>query len=264
MNFRNLFAAASVTPVVASAPATAASAESTNLAIARRFVTEGLGKADMKVFDDLVDTNVVVTTGLSPKAPIQGSAACKQVFAGFADAWPVSKLVIEEIFAAGDKVVVKFTATTVFTKDYYGVKATNQVVPLTEMHVFTQEGQNRRQRGRRGQSALRIHHVPGTQGRRAGRSSAREVTMARSMPRTPRASCSYAFPHPRVGRAQGAARSTTMAFLSRPSNMARHARARADMQAAPGSAAPRHPGSDNPHAGRARLRRQSSSVHRRR
>lgn len=137
MNFRNLFAAASVTPVVASAPATAASAESTNLAIARRFVTEGLGKADMKVFDDLVDTNVVVTTGLSPKAPIQGSAACKQVFAGFADAWPVSKLVIEEIFAAGDKVVVKFTATTVFTKDYYGVKATNQVVPLTEMHVFT-------------------------------------------------------------------------------------------------------------------------------
>jgi ketosteroid isomerase-like protein len=109
----------------------------TNLAIATRFVTEGLGKADMKAFDDLIDPNVVVTTGLSPKEPIRGSAAYKQVFAAFADAWPASKLAIEESFAAGDKVVVKFTATTVFKKDYYGVKATHQVVPLTEMHVYT-------------------------------------------------------------------------------------------------------------------------------
>jgi ketosteroid isomerase-like protein len=111
--------------------------EATNLAIAKRFVTEGLGKADKKAFDELIDPNVVVTTGLSPKEPIRGRAAYKQVFAGFADAWPASKLAIEEIFAAGDKVVVKFTATTVFDKDYFGVEATHQVVPLTEMHVYT-------------------------------------------------------------------------------------------------------------------------------
>jgi predicted ester cyclase len=111
--------------------------EATNLAIAKRFVTEGLGKADMKAFDELIDPNVVVTTGLSPKEPIRGRAAYKEVFAGFADAWPASKLDIEEVFAEGDKVVVKFTATTVFKKDYFGVEATHQVVPLTEMHVYT-------------------------------------------------------------------------------------------------------------------------------
>jgi ketosteroid isomerase-like protein len=137
MKLRTLHTAAIIVLFIASAPASAAGKEAANLAIAKRFVTEGLGRADMKAFDDLIDPNVVVTTGLSPKEPIRGSAAYKQVFAGFADAWPVSTFAIEEIFAAGDKVVVKFTATTVFRKDYYGVKATNQVVPLTEMHVYT-------------------------------------------------------------------------------------------------------------------------------
>jgi predicted ester cyclase len=114
--------------------------EANNMVIARRFVTEGLGRADMKAFDELIDPNVVVTTGLSPKEPIRGRAAYKEIFAGFANAWPASALDIEDIFAAGDKVVVKFTATTVFKKDYFGVEATHQVVPLTEMHVYTLHG----------------------------------------------------------------------------------------------------------------------------
>jgi ketosteroid isomerase-like protein len=137
VSFKHLITAAALTLLVTTAPAFGAGKEATNLAIAKRFVIEGLGKADMKAFDELIDPKVVVTTGLSPKEPIRGRAAYKQVFTGFADAWPVSKFVIEEIFAAGDKVVVQFTATTVFKKDYYGVKATNQVVPLTELHVYT-------------------------------------------------------------------------------------------------------------------------------
>jgi predicted ester cyclase len=137
MNFSALFALTNTSFVVESAPAADPSKEAINRAIVERFVTDGLGKADMEAFGDLTDPSVVVTTGLSPKEPIRGSIAYKQVFAGFADAWPASKLDIEEIFAAGDKVVVRFTATTVFKKDYYGVKATNQVVPLTEVHVYT-------------------------------------------------------------------------------------------------------------------------------
>jgi len=121
----------------ASSFAAAAGPEAVNLAVVKRFVNEGLGRADMKAFDDLIDPNVVVTTGLSPKEPIRGRDAYKQVLAGFADAWPVSKFSVEDIFASGDKVVVQFTATTVFKKDYYGVKATQQVVPLKELHVYT-------------------------------------------------------------------------------------------------------------------------------
>jgi ketosteroid isomerase-like protein len=108
-----------------------------NLAAARRFATEGLGRASMRAFDDLVDADIVVTTGLSPKAPIRGREAYKQVLAGFADAWPVIDFVIDESFAAGDKVVIRFTATAVFRKDYYGVKANNVIAPLKEVHVYT-------------------------------------------------------------------------------------------------------------------------------
>jgi ketosteroid isomerase-like protein len=137
MKFATLLSAIAPSFAVASTPALAAGKDTKNLDIVKRFVTEGLGRADMKAFDDLIDANVVVTTGLSPKEPIRGLAAYKQVFAGFADAWPVSKTDLEDIFAAGEKVVVRFTAHTVFRKDYYGVKATNQEVPLTEMHVYT-------------------------------------------------------------------------------------------------------------------------------
>ena len=100
-------------------------------------MNDGIAKVDMQVFDETLDPNISVSTGLSPAAPIQGLESYKQVFSEFADAWPVKQFVIDEIFGADDKVVVRFTATAVFKKDYYGIKATNQVVPLKEVHILT-------------------------------------------------------------------------------------------------------------------------------
>lgn len=108
-----------------------------NIETAKRFMNDGIAKVDMQVFDETLDPNIVVSTGLSPAAPIQGLESYKQIFSAFADAWPVKQFVIDEIFGVDDKVVVRFTATTVFKKDYYGIKATNQVVPLKEVHVLT-------------------------------------------------------------------------------------------------------------------------------
>ena len=115
----------------------AAAEEVSNLAVARRFVEQGLGLADMVVFDQCLDPDIVVVTALSPQGPIQGLATYKAVFAEFANAWPVRSMVIHDIFAAGDRVVVNFTATAVFRKDYYGVKANGVVAPLIETHVYT-------------------------------------------------------------------------------------------------------------------------------
>lgn len=111
-------------------------AEASNLAVARRFVEQGLGRADMAAFDECLHPDVVVVTALSPQGPIRGRAAYKAVFAGFADAWPVHSMVIHDIFAAGDRVVVNFTATAEFRKDYYGVKANRVIAPLIETHVY--------------------------------------------------------------------------------------------------------------------------------
>lgn len=102
--------------------------------VAEAFITQGISKADMAVFDKLVADDVVVETGLSPHGPIMGREAYKAVFAGFADAWPVSDFKVHDVLEAGDTIVIEFTATCVFRKDYYGVKATHQIVPLREIH----------------------------------------------------------------------------------------------------------------------------------
>ena len=69
-----------VLSVCALPPAQAVDHSKANLATALRFANEGLGKANMQVFDELLDPNIVVTTGLSPQGPIRGREAYKKVF----------------------------------------------------------------------------------------------------------------------------------------------------------------------------------------
>lgn len=104
--------------------------------IATRFYEGGIARADMNFFDELLDPDVVVRTGLSPRADIVGLAAYKKIFADFADAWPVVDFVLHEVWGTGERVAVRFTASAVFAKDYYGVKATRQVVPMEEVHLL--------------------------------------------------------------------------------------------------------------------------------
>jgi len=107
------------------------------LAAARRFFEQGIALADLAVFDEILDPSIVVETGLSPAGPIQGLAAYKETFAAFADAWPVTRFVLDELWGAGDKVAARFTATAVFRKDYYGIQATRQIVDMREVHLLT-------------------------------------------------------------------------------------------------------------------------------
>jgi ketosteroid isomerase-like protein len=104
------------------------------LGIAETFIRDGIGKADPAVFDALLSPDIVVETGLSPQEPIRGRDAYKAVFFGFAEAWPVRDFVVHRIDAAGDTVFVEFTATAEFARDYYGVPATHQLVPMREIH----------------------------------------------------------------------------------------------------------------------------------
>jgi hypothetical protein len=108
--------------------------QSTARQIAERFIREGIAKADGAIFDSLVAEDVVVETGLSPAQPITGREAYKAVFLGFADAWPVSDFTVHRIDEAGETIVVEFTATATCAKDYYGVPATRQLVPMRELH----------------------------------------------------------------------------------------------------------------------------------
>ncbi len=111
--------------------------EDQNLAIAHTFVEQFLGKGDISVAEQVLDENVQAITGLKPTGPIEGREEYKQVFSAFFDAFPpVSDLVIEDIFAAGDRVVVRFRAPQRHAKDFFGIPATDRVITLIEAHIM--------------------------------------------------------------------------------------------------------------------------------
>jgi predicted ester cyclase len=113
--------------------------EEQNLAIARIFIEQFLGKGDMSIAADVLDENVQAITGLKPDGPIDGREAYKQVFSAFFNAFPPiadSEVIIEDIFAAGDRVVVRFRSVQKHAKDFFGIAATNRDITFIETHVM--------------------------------------------------------------------------------------------------------------------------------
>ena len=111
--------------------------ESQNLAIAKAFIEQFLGQADLSVADAVLDEAVQVLTGLKPDAPINGREEYKQIFSTFYEAFPpVSALVIEDIFAAGDRVVVRFRSVQKHAQEFFGVAATGREITFIETHVM--------------------------------------------------------------------------------------------------------------------------------
>ncbi|MBE9158500.1 ester cyclase [Nodosilinea sp. LEGE 06152] len=111
--------------------------ESQNLAIARRYVEQFLGKGDMSLAAELLAENVQIITGLKPTGPIEGIEEYKQVFSSFYDAFPdVKPLEIQDSFAAGDRVVVRFKSFQKHIKDYFGIPKSDRVITFHESHVM--------------------------------------------------------------------------------------------------------------------------------
>ncbi len=111
--------------------------EEANLLIARKFIEEFLGQGKMELAEELLDQNIQVITGLEPTGAIVGIEEYKQVFSGFLDAFPpVEPLRIEDIFAAGDRVVVRFKSFQKHAKDYYGIAKSDRTITFHETHVM--------------------------------------------------------------------------------------------------------------------------------
>jgi predicted ester cyclase len=111
--------------------------EAKNLKIVRRFVEQFLGRGDMSIAPEVLDEKVQVITGLKPTGPIDGIEEYQQVFSSFFDAFPpVADLVIEDIFTAGDRVVVRFKSQQKHAKEFFGVAATNREISFQEAHIM--------------------------------------------------------------------------------------------------------------------------------
>lgn len=113
--------------------------ERQNLAIARLFVEQFLGKGDLSIAPQVLDEHVQATTGLKPDGPINGRDEYQQIFNAFYDAFPPVvglEMVIEDLFAADDRVVVRFRSVQKHAKDYFGIAATDRDITFIETHVM--------------------------------------------------------------------------------------------------------------------------------
>lgn len=107
-----------------------------NLAVSCRFFKEFLGAGKLEIAEEVLDENVQAITGLKPDGLINGREEYKAIFSQFYDAFPpVSPLEIEDIFAADDRVVCRFSFVQKHAKDYFGIAATNRDIVFIETHV---------------------------------------------------------------------------------------------------------------------------------
>lgn len=123
------------------APSSPAASDETvrrNLAAARRFVEDALGKGDARAFDELVADDVWVSSGLKPDAPIRGKAEYGQVLARtIGSALSNGRLQIDEAVPTPDgRVLVRFTAEADHTGSVDGIEASGRRLTLAEMHLL--------------------------------------------------------------------------------------------------------------------------------
>ncbi len=104
------------------------------LALGRRFVTDVLGAQDPAAFEELVDDDVVVHSGIEPLAPMVGKAAFAAGLAKLA-AFTFTGFVLEDLLAVDDRVIVRYRAQATHTGDQLGVPATGLDVTMWEIRL---------------------------------------------------------------------------------------------------------------------------------
>lgn len=93
------------------------------IAVSRRLIEEGFNEGNLDLIDELCSDD------LKAHDPILGDhdrETAKQAMAGYRQAFPDLEFRIEDCFAAGDKVVVRWTATGTFENELMGQEPTGE------------------------------------------------------------------------------------------------------------------------------------------
>jgi predicted ester cyclase len=93
-----------------------------NMAIVRR-VADGLEKGDLGFFDEVYSPNLAYHNPIGPDMDREG---IKRAQAMMLAAFPDQRIVLDDIFAAGDKVVTRATVRGVHRGELWGVAPTGK------------------------------------------------------------------------------------------------------------------------------------------
>jgi steroid delta-isomerase-like uncharacterized protein len=94
-----------------------------NIATSRRFIEEAFNRGNLSVIDELSTDDFV---GHDPMAGDQDKEGGKQSISGYRDAFPDLHFTVEDIFAAGDKVVYRWSAEGTFENEIMGLQPTGE------------------------------------------------------------------------------------------------------------------------------------------
>jgi predicted ester cyclase len=94
-----------------------------NIAASRRVLEEGFNNGNVDVIDKVCAENFV---GHDPMTGDQDREGAKRSMAGYREAFPDLHFTIEDIFAAGDKVAMRWSGTGTFEKELMGIQPTGE------------------------------------------------------------------------------------------------------------------------------------------
>jgi steroid delta-isomerase-like uncharacterized protein len=100
-----------------------------NLATSRRVLEEAFNGRNLDVIDEVSAEDFV---GHDPMTGDQDREAAKRSMVGYLEAFPDLRFTIEDIFAAGDKVVTRWSGTGTFENELMGIPPTGESGPPVE------------------------------------------------------------------------------------------------------------------------------------
>jgi predicted ester cyclase len=94
-----------------------------NIETSRRLIEEGFGQGRLELLDELCADGFV---SHDPVAGDQDVDAVKQTISGYREAFPDLTFTIEDIFDAGDKVVMRWSGVGTFEHEFMGLQPTGE------------------------------------------------------------------------------------------------------------------------------------------
>jgi steroid delta-isomerase-like uncharacterized protein len=104
-----------------------------NIETSRRLIEEAFSEGRLELLDELCADGFV---SHDPIAGDQDIEAVKQTFSGYREAFPDLTFTIDDIFAADDKVVMRWTGAGTFQNEFMGFQPTGEKGdPVTGMNI---------------------------------------------------------------------------------------------------------------------------------
>src|SRR5215470_16272849 len=106
-----------------------------NIAVVRRLIDEVWNQRAFDVLDDLFAAEAIISESGVP-FPIRGPLCAKEGIGAACAAFPDVRVSVEDIIAADDKVVVRWSCQGTHRGEIQGIPPTNHPVTMTGMAIY--------------------------------------------------------------------------------------------------------------------------------